>query len=58
MGLGLFDRRDRITQRISGVGKDLYDPEYAQSIADEFGVSIDKMTPEYWLSRKIQDYVK
>jgi len=53
MGLGLFDRRDRITQRISGVvGKDLYDPEYAQSIADEFGVSIDKMTPEYWLSRK------
>ena len=51
--LGLFGREGFVTQRISGVvGADLEIIDYAQSIADEFGVAIEKMTPEFWLSRK------
>lgn len=50
---GLLNRSDLITHRISGVvGSDLSDPDYAQSLADEFGVDLEKMTPDYWLSRK------
>jgi len=51
--LNLLHRQNKITKRISGVnGQQLSNEVYAKKIAKEFGVPVEKMIADYWLSRK------
>ena len=51
--LNLLHRQNKITKRISGVnGQELHNISYVQKLAKEFGVPVEKMIADYWLSRK------